>query len=150
MDEYRQLANGTYVSKARLIAADKHPLIFQNKSKQMFCRPYVLVWPNRVASDSNRLQGGWGLSPALGPIDQCGFPYCYRKPTGIVGSAPLVGRERSGLGVSELHHRSRLPVDRPAQLLQRGAAFTLRARSPPPLAAALEDLRFPRARTLRS
>ena len=39
MDEYRQLANGTYVSKARLIAADKHPLIFQNKSKQMFCRP---------------------------------------------------------------------------------------------------------------
>ena len=33
MSEYRQLANGTYVSKARLIAADKYPLIFQNNNE---------------------------------------------------------------------------------------------------------------------
>ena len=114
MDEYRQLANGTYVSKARLIAADKHPLIFQNKSKQMFCRPYVLVWPKRVASDTNRLQGGWGPTPVLDPIGLCGVLHGHWKFTGSRGSASLVGRARSGLGFQGLHHRPNFSLDRPA------------------------------------
>ena len=150
MDEYRQLANGTYVSKARLIAADKHPLhSSKTTTKQLFRRPYVLVWPKRVASDTNRLQGGWGPSPALDPIGLCGLPHGYWKSTGLCGSASLVGRAWSRLGLQELHHRSTLPADRPAELPHERAALPLRARTPPPAAAALEGLRIPGARALR-